>query len=100
MFAKFPSGGSVGSRFGTIGPPRRPLGGIRLSQVPEKSTLPLVNLGGGASMLGLPSVVRGASERTKEGHCADSVTERPSAIAIVGNFIAAQVSARVDCSRS
>src|SRR5258706_16060446 len=83
MFAKLASGGSVGAPFGTIGPPSRPLGGSRLSHVPEKSTLPFGNRGGGASRLGLPSEVRGVSWRTKEGHCAPSVAERASAIAVV-----------------
>ncbi|PYV39180.1 MAG: hypothetical protein DMG09_09835 [Acidobacteria bacterium] len=69
MFAKFASGGSVvGLRFGTIGPPSRPLGGWRLSHVPEKSTFPLGRRGGGALRSGLPSDVRGVSWRTKEGH--------------------------------
>src|SRR5215468_9803170 len=71
MFAKVASGGSVvGLRFRTIGPPSRPLGGWRLSHVPEKSILPLGRRGGGASRSSLPSAVRGAPCRTKEGHCA------------------------------
>jgi hypothetical protein len=69
MFAKAASGGSVaGLRFRTIGPPSRPLGGWRLSHVPEKSILPLGRRGGGASRSSLPSLVRGVSCRTKEGH--------------------------------
>src|SRR5215471_1353542 len=83
MFAKLASGGSVANRFATIGPPRRPLGGIRLSHVPEKSIFPLLNRGGGASRLGLPSEVHGTSLRTYEGHCANSVTEERTVIAIV-----------------
>jgi hypothetical protein len=59
---------------------------MRLSHVPEKSIFPLANRGGGASRLGLPSEVRGTSERTKEGHCADSVAERTHVIAIVTAF--------------
>src|SRR5437763_10190100 len=71
MFANAASGGSVGARLGTMGPPRRPLGGIRLSHVPEKSIFPLLNRGGAALRSGLPSEVRGVCARTKEGHCAE-----------------------------
>src|SRR5438105_5594690 len=83
MLAKAASGGSVGARFGTIGPPRRPLGGMRLSHVPEKSILPFANRGGGVLRSGLPSVVRGVSFRTKEGHCAKAPTDSAQTNAIV-----------------
>src|SRR6185295_12721324 len=79
MLAKFASGGSVGAPFGTIGPPSRPLGGSRLSHVPEKSIFPLLNRGGGALRSGLPSEVRGTSLRTKDGHWADSGTDSTQA---------------------
>ena len=87
----------MGLRFGTIGPPSRPLGGWRLSHVPEKSILPLGRRGGGASRSGLPCGVRGVSCRTKEGHCAFRLVEiaaaqahtrakrkRDSALAVIG----------------
>ena len=67
MFTKAASGGAS-PMFGTIGPPSRPLGGMRLSQVPEKSILPFGSRGGGASRFGLPSAVFGTSERTNGAH--------------------------------
>src|SRR3954451_2501060 len=74
MFTKAASGGAS-PMLGTIGPPSRPLGGIRLSQVPEKSILPFGSRGGGVSRFGLPSAAFGTSERTNGAHCAERVTD-------------------------
>ena len=79
MFTKAASGGAS-PMVGTIGPPSRPLGGMRLSQVPEKSILPFGSRGGGASRFGLPSAVFGTSERTNGAHCAERVTEAANSV--------------------
>src|SRR5436189_4055332 len=67
--------GGPSPTLGIIGPPSRPLGGIRLSHTPEKSALPVACRGAGALRLGVPSALRGTSERTNAGHCAASDTE-------------------------
>jgi hypothetical protein len=59
--------GGPSPMFGIIGPPSRPLGGMRLSHTPEKSGLPLACRGAGALRLGVPSALRGTSERTNAG---------------------------------
>src|SRR3954468_11538195 len=90
---KAASGGSVGARLGTIGPPRRPLVPPRLSQVPDKSIFPLGNRGGGAFRSGLPSEVRGVSCRTKEGHCANNTAPKTHAHAAVVTALSPEPSA-------
>ncbi len=56
--------GGPSPMFGIIGPPRRPLGGMRLSHTPETSGLP-AGLGAGALRLGAVGIARhlGANER-------------------------------------
>src|SRR5690349_16279554 len=69
--AKVATGGPS-PMFGIIGPPSRPLGGMRLSHTPERSGFPVDWRGAGALRLGVPSALRGTSARTNDGHCADS----------------------------
>jgi hypothetical protein len=90
----------AGLRFKTIGPPSRPLGGCRLSQVPEKSILPLERRGGGALRSGLPSAVRGVSFRkkvaTERSGSSRSRPQRPTQEENVAfTFSPARISARV-----
>ena len=59
MSTNVATGGPSGVSEGRNGPPRRPLGGWRLSQTPEKSGLPFGSRGAGASRFGRPSAVRG-----------------------------------------
>src|SRR5688572_29249014 len=67
--------GGPSPRLGIIGPPSRPLGGIRLSHTPERSGMPAARRGAGALRLGVPSALRGTSGRRNAGHCAASDTE-------------------------
>src|SRR5688500_37139 len=79
MSTKVPSGGASGVSDVTAGPPRRPLGGTRLSHVPEKSGLPFGMRGAGALRSGRPSAVRGMSGVRWIDHCADAETDRTTA---------------------
>src|SRR5262245_39109827 len=53
-------------------PPPAPPPPKRISQIPEKSTLPSDVRGAGASRLGFPSTVRGMPGVGYDGHCASS----------------------------
>src|SRR6187455_1964078 len=68
--------GGPSPTLGIIGPPSRPLGGMRLSHTPERSgTPPLASRGAAAFRSGAPAAVLGTSERRNGGHCAARDTE-------------------------
>src|SRR5688572_5213332 len=79
MSTKVASGGASAVSDVSAGPPRRPLGGTRLSHVPDKSGLPFGMRGAGASRFGRPSAVRGMSGVRWIGHCADAEADRTTA---------------------